>query len=58
MYEGFLKDVSVNIRDRVNENGRQHESSRQYMLEPFAPQVLNIKQVEEEEVWFGISVLV
>ena len=44
---GILKDVSVIIIDRLNGNGRQRESFWQYKLETFAPQGLNIKQVEE-----------
>ena len=47
---GFLKDVSVIIIDRLNGNGRQRESFWQYKLETFAPQGLNIKQVEEQDV--------
>ena len=46
-HEGFLKDVSVIIIDRLNGNGRQRKSFWQYKLETFAPQGLNIKQVEE-----------
>ena len=46
-HEGFLKDVSVIIIDRLNGNGRQRESFWQYKLETFAPQDLNIKQVEK-----------
>ena len=46
-HEGFLKDVSVLNIDRLNGNGRQRESFWQYKLENFAPQGLNIKQVEE-----------
>ena len=46
-HEGFLKDVSVVIIDRLNENGKQRERFWQQKLETYVPQSLNIKQVEE-----------
>ena len=46
-HEEFLKNVNLIIIDRLNGGGRQPESFWQYRLETFAPQGLNIKQVEE-----------
>ena len=43
---GFLEDVGVTIIDGLNGTGRQLESFWQYKLGIFAPQGLNIRQVD------------
>ena len=45
-HHGFLEDIKVTIIDRLNGNGRIHESFWQYKLETFAPQGLNIRLVD------------
>ena len=45
-YQGFLKDISVKIIDRLMGGNRMRESFWQYRLDCFAPKGLNTRQVD------------
>ena len=45
-HQGFLKDISVKIIDRLTGGDRMRESFWQYRLDSFAPRGLNTRQVD------------
>ena len=45
-HQGFLKDISVKITDRLTGGNRMRESFWQYRLDCFAPKGLNARQVD------------
>ena len=45
-HQGFLKDISVKILERVTAGNRMRESFWQYRLDCFAPKGLNTRQVD------------
>ena len=45
-HQGFLKDISVKIIDRLTGGNRMRESFWQYRLDCFTPKGLNTRQVD------------